>query len=842
VTSPAKRFRAFISYSQRDKAVAKRLHKAIETYRLPGGVHADGVDPKSRRIGRVFRDDEEMGASPDLGATLRGALEDTEALIVICSRRSAKSQWVNQEIAHFKRTGRADRIFAVIVDGAPDAASDVDQCFAPALRFEVDANGVVTNTPSEPLGLDMRAQPFGRLCVRLIAGLLDTPFDDLWNRERRRRVRNNVIAATTGLVTIAAVSLAGAAWLEERVDRTLQEARADIGEGRVTQALTRLRPFANLPLPSVQATLRSILGWASPVSEQIAAHGAPRLIAYRGAVLMIDRDGGLHDVSEIGGAPQRVLLTRDQRRLVVIGESKTIVLDASTGAKLAEAENNSTTWGSYAFETPEGRLVVLGTRYGSTLGTISYGALAISADGASAQRLDLTQMIAVDAVWLGGSCESLIIGMRHGGGMGLALSANGELSPATYDIMPSPQTAGATQVWRSDPNEGNPSAGSPFETEAAELQNANLFAEIGCEVVAADTGADDLDPAVVDVVQLGALSASAEGWQRIDTPPALFRQMPAPANEDNAGAWSTWRSLPSPGGVAPESAAFDQVNGNVLAFIEDRGNAGVRWAACKSSGECAEVFAMHDGRTSYDLVRSPDGRFLLVSLAGALIDLERLRLVTGLRELPTGEGTAYDFEPDRTQLTIVDDGELVAYRPDQSGARWTRVEEVSSASLPRSSEGFAGLVAFGGGGYLVARGNGVATRFGSDGRVLWQMTYAGLGRVAALRYSADRRHIALIGVAGLRLIDAETGLALSGPLRPPGWPLSEADAAYCASNVHVSNAGDVRVICTPLNETHAATWSPRAFNGGIAARIGELLCDADAGLSPEAALRRCLQR
>jgi hypothetical protein len=58
VASHAKRFRAFISYSQRDKAIARRLHKALETYRLPGGVHAAGVD-KSRRIGRVFRDDEE---------------------------------------------------------------------------------------------------------------------------------------------------------------------------------------------------------------------------------------------------------------------------------------------------------------------------------------------------------------------------------------------------------------------------------------------------------------------------------------------------------------------------------------------------------------------------------------------------------------------------------------------------------------------------------------------------------------------------------------------------------------------------------------------------------------
>jgi hypothetical protein len=251
---------------------------------------------------------------------------------------------------------------------------------------------------------------------------------------------------------------------------------------------------------------------------------------------------------------------------------------------------------------------------------------------------------------------------------------------------------------------------------------------------------------------------------------------------------------------------------------------------------------MHDGRRRYDVVRSPEGGFLLVALAGALIDLDRLQVATGMRELPTAEGTAYDFEPDRPQLTIIDDGELVAYRPDPSGERWTRVEEVSGASLPRSDEGFAGLVAFGAGRYLVVRGNGDAVRFDGDGRALWQVTYAGLGRVLGLRYSADRRHVALIGASGLRLIDAETGLALSGLLRPRGWPTDEVDAAECIDGVHVSNSGDVRVICQSDGETHVATWSPRLFDGDLAARIGEMLCDADTGLSPEAALRRCLGR
>lgn len=63
-----KRHRAFISYSQRDKRIARALHRSLETYRVPDGVAAE-VDAH-RRLGRFFRDDDEMGASQSLGRAL----------------------------------------------------------------------------------------------------------------------------------------------------------------------------------------------------------------------------------------------------------------------------------------------------------------------------------------------------------------------------------------------------------------------------------------------------------------------------------------------------------------------------------------------------------------------------------------------------------------------------------------------------------------------------------------------------------------------------------------------------------------------------------------------------
>ncbi len=202
MTNAVKRYRAFISYSQKDKGAAIRLHKALEAYRVPAGLELGDIDPKMRRLGRVFRDDDEMGAAASLGAALQGAIADSQNLIVICSPNAAASRWVNEEILHFRRTGRAGNIFAVIVDGEPNAAETTRECFPPALRF-----------PEEPLALNARKEPYARLLTRLCAGLLGTPFDALWKREQRRRQTRAIQLGAIALSAILIVgTLSGLAW------------------------------------------------------------------------------------------------------------------------------------------------------------------------------------------------------------------------------------------------------------------------------------------------------------------------------------------------------------------------------------------------------------------------------------------------------------------------------------------------------------------------------------------------------------------------------------------------------------------------------------------------------
>ncbi|HKE48587.1 MAG TPA: TIR domain-containing protein [Rhodanobacteraceae bacterium] len=198
-----------MSYSHRDESWARWLHKALETYRVPsrlvGTATAAGVIP--RRLAPVFRDRDELASATDLGRKVNEALTASANLIVICSPHAAASRWVDEEVRAFKRLGRADRIFCLIVDGEPNATDIAgrasEECFCEALRFAVDREGRRTNARAEPIAADARAVGDGKPNARLklIAGLLDVGFDTLKQREHQRRNRK--------WAALAAASFAG---------------------------------------------------------------------------------------------------------------------------------------------------------------------------------------------------------------------------------------------------------------------------------------------------------------------------------------------------------------------------------------------------------------------------------------------------------------------------------------------------------------------------------------------------------------------------------------------------------------------------------------------------------
>jgi tetratricopeptide (TPR) repeat protein len=215
---PGARYRAFISYSHRDKAVADWLHRTLETYRIPrrlvGSTTAVGVVP--RRLTPIFRDRDELSAAHDLGGELTAALRDSLFLLVVCSPASARSRWVNEEILAFKRLHGESRVLALIVGGRPrasDRPGEEDQeCFPPALRHVLGGDGELSAEIAHPIAADIREGQDGRPLARmkLVAGLTGLRLDAVVQREAQRRTRRLAIvagASTAGMVVAGGLAL-----------------------------------------------------------------------------------------------------------------------------------------------------------------------------------------------------------------------------------------------------------------------------------------------------------------------------------------------------------------------------------------------------------------------------------------------------------------------------------------------------------------------------------------------------------------------------------------------------------------------------------------------------------
>jgi tetratricopeptide (TPR) repeat protein len=242
----APKYRAFISYSHHDSGWASWLHSSLEKYRPPklliGTVTARGEVP--RRIAPIFRDRDELPSATDLGSQINAALTGSACQIVICSPHAAKSKWVNEEILAFKRLGREDCVFCLIVGGEPNA-TDIpgradEECFPPALRFRLGADGELSTARTEPIAADARPAKDGKsnAKLKLISGLLGVGFDSLRRREQQRRNRRLFVfscAAMAGMVITS--GLAGYA-LIERGAAQRQTVRAE-AEARTAQETTR---------------------------------------------------------------------------------------------------------------------------------------------------------------------------------------------------------------------------------------------------------------------------------------------------------------------------------------------------------------------------------------------------------------------------------------------------------------------------------------------------------------------------------------------------------------------------------------------------------------------------
>lgn len=234
---------AFLSYSHADAAIAKRLHRWLESYRIPrrlvGRETALGTVPL--RLRPIFRDREELPTSADLGEQIGAALRASQCLIVICSPRAAQSRWVNEEVLQFKQLGRAGRIVCLIVDGEPNSSEKpghaAAECFPPALRFHLAPDGTLSTNPAEPIAADMRPGKDGRrdAFLKLAAGIAGVGFDELKQRELQRQVRRAIIVSAVSMGLLLAMAGLALAAVLARQDAVRQRELATAERDRAEQ-------------------------------------------------------------------------------------------------------------------------------------------------------------------------------------------------------------------------------------------------------------------------------------------------------------------------------------------------------------------------------------------------------------------------------------------------------------------------------------------------------------------------------------------------------------------------------------------------------------------------------
>ncbi len=238
----ADQYKAFISYSHKDRAWAKWMHRKLETYAFPKNLIDSQTDigPVPRNLRPIFRDREELAAGHNLGKKIEAALNASENLIIICSPNAAQSHWVNQEILYFKHHNRGAKIFSVIVEGEPFASNPADECFPDSLKFEIDPAGELSSEPAEPLAADLRENRDGKRLglLKLISGMAGLGVNDLVQRDlQRARKRVTAITASAAAIVLA---MGGLTWtaLDARVEA---DQRRNDAEGQIEFMLTDLR-------------------------------------------------------------------------------------------------------------------------------------------------------------------------------------------------------------------------------------------------------------------------------------------------------------------------------------------------------------------------------------------------------------------------------------------------------------------------------------------------------------------------------------------------------------------------------------------------------------------------
>ena len=194
-----KQYYAFISYKREDEKWAKWLQHKLEHYKFPTSLN--GYTDLPNKIRPIFRDVTDLKPG-FLAEEIQDALIKSQWLVIVCSPRSAKSQWVCKEAQTFIDFGRADYIIPFVIDGSPFSKDEATECYPEALLNLTEGKELLAANINE-MGREAAV-------VKVIAKMFGIRFDSLWQRyEREQRRKKWMWISFSTLIALLGVLIGG---------------------------------------------------------------------------------------------------------------------------------------------------------------------------------------------------------------------------------------------------------------------------------------------------------------------------------------------------------------------------------------------------------------------------------------------------------------------------------------------------------------------------------------------------------------------------------------------------------------------------------------------------------
>lgn len=215
---------AFISYSRKDIDVANWLHNKLEHYRYPKDAVISAYKPNDEKYLRpVFLDVKDLH-SEDRPFTeeIQKALRESMYLILLCSKYSAKSVFVDQEVRYFLacHNNETSRVVPLFIDV-------VEEDTVPKIVQET--NIMERHFPIYNTVLGTKSEANEYCFYQVVSYMLRAEFSVIYNRfEAYKAKKRNRKTAVLVYAILALIVSMGALWMQYAAQKRLTEFEKEV--------------------------------------------------------------------------------------------------------------------------------------------------------------------------------------------------------------------------------------------------------------------------------------------------------------------------------------------------------------------------------------------------------------------------------------------------------------------------------------------------------------------------------------------------------------------------------------------------------------------------------------